>query len=101
MKLRRRALKCSSRFCRKKVPIIIVVTGLENEDDMDQWWHDNKPVFDNYNMHRENFASITATEGKIVDGVVFQDEYNKSKEEVAEPISSSYDKVPWKVEGTI
>lgn len=35
-----------SRTCRKKVPIVIVITGLENEPNMESWWDENKGRFE-------------------------------------------------------
>ncbi|KAG2336308.1 hypothetical protein BDR05DRAFT_1005996 [Suillus weaverae] len=34
-----------SPICRKKVPIVVVVTGLENEPDMESWWSANGKEF--------------------------------------------------------
>ncbi|KAF5344704.1 hypothetical protein D9757_013890 [Collybiopsis confluens] len=52
-------------FCRKQVPIVIVVTGLENEDDMDQWWITNEGVFAERNMFFHGAACVTAITGKF------------------------------------
>ncbi|KAG1778924.1 P-loop containing nucleoside triphosphate hydrolase protein [Suillus placidus] len=47
-----------SRVCRKKVPIVIVITGLENERDMESWWDKNKGKFKS--MHFAGHACVTA-----------------------------------------
>ena len=51
-------------LCRGKVPICLIVTGLENEDSPEQWWTDNKGNFDKLDMVFDNHACITATKGK-------------------------------------
>ena len=55
-------------FCYGQVPIVIVVTGLEDKDDMDKWWEENKSVFDDYKMPFSGSACITATQGKLLKG---------------------------------
>jgi hypothetical protein len=50
-------------FCKKKVPIVIVIviTGLENEDNMDAWWNENELAFMKHNMHFSDHLCGTAT----------------------------------------
>lgn len=48
-----------SAICRKKVPIVVVVTGLENEPDMESWWGANEKEFKNRGMHFEDHACVT------------------------------------------
>ncbi|KAF5344700.1 hypothetical protein D9757_013894 [Collybiopsis confluens] len=52
-------------FCKKEVPIVIAVTGLENEEVIDQWWVDNKSAFDKRQMYFNGSACITATSGNF------------------------------------
>ncbi|KAE9402898.1 hypothetical protein BT96DRAFT_515542 [Gymnopus androsaceus JB14] len=52
-------------FCRKKVPVVIVVTGMENEPNMDDWWYNNAWAFNERNMLFHGHACITATTGKL------------------------------------
>ncbi|KIK56475.1 hypothetical protein GYMLUDRAFT_120326, partial [Collybiopsis luxurians FD-317 M1] len=47
-------------FCNKNVPIVIVVTGMENEDNMDEWWIRNGPSFTKRKMFFKGSACITA-----------------------------------------
>ncbi|KAG1731274.1 P-loop containing nucleoside triphosphate hydrolase protein [Suillus lakei] len=49
-----------SRVCRKKVPIVLVVTGLENEPDVESWWDANKIKFKS--MHFADHACVTVLE---------------------------------------
>lgn len=48
-----------SGICRKKVPIVVVVTGLENEPDMESWWVANEKEFKSRGMHFEDHACVT------------------------------------------
>ena len=84
-------------ICQKKVPIIIVITGLENEDNMDEWWWENKGAFQNYEIHPTGFACITAFRGKKNrdGGHKFDDEYEDSRERVQRLILSTCLTSPW------
>ncbi|OAX36644.1 P-loop containing nucleoside triphosphate hydrolase protein [Rhizopogon vinicolor AM-OR11-026] len=67
----------------RKVPVVLVVTGLENEENMDDWWEYNKVDFDE--MEFRGHACITATRGRVFrdgSGYIFQDLYDGSKEKV-------------------
>jgi hypothetical protein len=49
-----------SAICRKKVPIAIVVTGLENQEgSMESWWEQNQHEFSALKMHFDNHACVT------------------------------------------
>jgi len=51
-------------LCDKKVPIVVVITYLENEaGEMDNWWKNNKDVFDRLGIHVAGHACITAIRG--------------------------------------
>jgi len=84
-------------ICQKKVPIIIVITGLENKDNMDEWWWENKGAFQNYEIHPTGFACITAFRGKKNrdGGHKFDDEYEDSWERVQRLILSTCLTSPW------
>jgi len=47
-------------MCQKKVPIVLVVTGLEREPHMDDWWTESKPIFDRSGVVVDGHACITA-----------------------------------------
>ena len=84
-------------FCDEQVPIVMIVTGLEEMDDMDQWWSKNKPAFDRYNMSFAAVACITATKGKCRRGVyLYGAEYEESKWKVEDLIYRRHMPVPWK-----
>ena len=85
-------------FCRKKVPIVMIVTGLEATEDMDGWWDENRGQFEAYDMHFNAIACITATKGKLKDGeYTYQREYEQSKRKVENLIHDCYSRTPWRM----
>ncbi|KIK68424.1 hypothetical protein GYMLUDRAFT_68289 [Collybiopsis luxurians FD-317 M1] len=72
------------RICKAKIPIVLLVTGLENQEpEMEQWWHENSAFFKDRNMLFQGHACITATKGrKAGAGYKNQEEYDKSKDAV-------------------
>ena len=52
-----------SAICRKKVPIAIVITGLENQEgNMETWWYANRPQFSLLKMFFDGHACVTTLE---------------------------------------
>jgi GTPase Era involved in 16S rRNA processing len=47
-------------LCEKKVPIVLVLTGLEREQNMEDWWTRNERIFTKYEIHVADHACITA-----------------------------------------
>jgi hypothetical protein len=47
-------------LCEKKVPIVLVLTGLEREQNMEDWWGRNKKHFEKYEISVNGHACITA-----------------------------------------
>ncbi|KXN87237.1 hypothetical protein AN958_09048, partial [Leucoagaricus sp. SymC.cos] len=68
-------------ICQESIPIVIVVTGLENEDSelREGWWTANKEELIRHGMDFRGHACITATKGKKG---IFQKEYEESKRQV-------------------
>jgi hypothetical protein len=86
-------------FCDKKVPIVIIVTGLEAEHHMDQWWYQNKDEFESRNMEFAGWACITADRGKLTrNGYKNEDEYNESRLKVQDLIAEHCSGEPWKMD---
>lgn len=51
-------------LCQGKVPISLVITGLENEQgEMDSWWAQNKGHIENSKIHSVRQACITTIKG--------------------------------------
>ncbi|PVF93325.1 hypothetical protein CPB86DRAFT_742883 [Serendipita vermifera] len=87
-----------NQICFGMVPIVLIVTHLEDEDDMDQWWFDNEQAFKDYEMKFTDSACIVASKGKLKKGVhVFQEEYDQSKTKVQDLIAKRSESTPWKM----
>ena len=89
-------------ICGGKVPIVVVITGLENEDDMEDWWVDNAEDFDHRGMQFAGHACITTTKGKVRKNGqhMFEEEYNQSVELVRDLIIDHCAVRSWKPDGS-
>ncbi|KAF9522884.1 P-loop containing nucleoside triphosphate hydrolase protein [Crepidotus variabilis] len=78
-------------ICQSKVPIVLVVTGLEHESPMDSWWKANAKEFNNYGLVFTDVACVTTSKGKeMKDGsFMFEEEYDDSRIAVRELIGRS------------
>ncbi|KAF9525143.1 P-loop containing nucleoside triphosphate hydrolase protein [Crepidotus variabilis] len=86
-------------LCKRDVPITIVITGLELEDDMNEWWTKNKQHFKDAWMNPFNHACVTTVKGKEKRGFYqFQEEYDQSKRTVEDMIFQSLRPTPWKMD---
>ncbi|OAX35947.1 hypothetical protein K503DRAFT_722216 [Rhizopogon vinicolor AM-OR11-026] len=47
-------------LCEQKVPIVLVLTGLEGEQNMEDWWSFTKGQFDKYKISVDGHACITS-----------------------------------------
>ncbi len=85
-------------ICGAQVPIVVAVTGLENEDDMEDWWKDNVQDFDDRGMHFAGHACVTTAKGRVMkDGQhMFEEEYSRSIKLVRELIVSCCLESSWK-----
>jgi len=90
-----------SAFCQGKVPVVLVVTGLEEIDPIDGWWLDNKEQFHGRGMVFGGQACVTASKGKVskTTGLcVYQDEFDDSREKVRKLLVEQYTVQPWRME---
>ncbi|KAG9316823.1 hypothetical protein JVU11DRAFT_2889 [Chiua virens] len=63
-----------SAICRRKVPIAIAVTGLENQEgSMDSWWLQNEKQFSALKMHFDNYACVTTLQPFSVENAALRD----------------------------
>ncbi|KAF8635777.1 hypothetical protein AX17_003853 [Amanita inopinata Kibby_2008] len=71
-------------ICRDRVPIVLAITGLEAEDNMDDWWRREKMAFTRYEMFPHGVACLTATRGKEKKGGrhLYDEEYEESREKI-------------------
>jgi len=72
------------KLCKKKVPIVLVITGLEEERDMDHWWTSAKSIFDRYGVVVDGHACITALCGP---DQRYQQRYNESRRLVCDLVA--------------
>lgn len=83
-------------FCEGKVPIALVVTGLEEEEDREVWWKENKEAYEKGGMTFEGHACIVATKGKKKGGqFTYAKEYEESTATVRKMITDCQLKRPW------
>jgi len=83
--------------CGKKIPIVIVITGLEFEPDMDVWFDNNQDVFRKQGMIFGGNACITTinqVEGRA-------NAYEKSKKRVEQVICNNVAEEPLKINGRL
>jgi 50S ribosome-binding GTPase len=81
--------------CQRNVPIVLAITGLENEDVMCDWWPANKGAFQEHRMLPNDVACITATKGK---NNVFEAEYEESRVTMHRVLRDTALEKPWKVQ---
>jgi len=78
-------------ICNGQVPIVLVITGLENEDDMEDWWRDNRiELEDVMGMKFQGHVCMTSTKGKIEKSgrYMFEEEYQESVGKVRNLVES-------------
>ena len=51
-------------ICERKAPIVMVVTGLEGEHRMDDWWKENEKYIRRMNMSFKGYACVTTIRGR-------------------------------------
>jgi hypothetical protein len=79
-------------LCEKKVPIVLVITGLENEDNIDDWWTENEGEFRTEGMSFADVACITAIKGKRD---MFAMVFEQSREKVERLVLDHCSRTPW------
>ena len=91
-------------ICSEKVPIVLVITGLENEDVMDNWWGANRTELEEgMGMKFDGHACVTSTKGKVnkAGRYTFDEEYQESVGKVRDLLERhcASDSAPLKIEG--
>ncbi|XP_006457070.1 hypothetical protein AGABI2DRAFT_195950 [Agaricus bisporus var. bisporus H97] len=81
-------------ICQREVPVVIVVTGLENEECMEDWWKVNEKEFTGRGMKFHGHACITTSKGKKN---MFEEEYEESLVAVRALIQKCCPKNAWVV----
>ncbi len=88
-------------ICQCKVPIVLVITGLELEENMDRWWKDNEGELEAMGMKFDGHACITTTKGKTdKTGVhIFEEEFKASEAKVRKAVQENCAQEPFRLEG--
>ncbi|KAH7908245.1 P-loop containing nucleoside triphosphate hydrolase protein [Hygrophoropsis aurantiaca] len=89
-------------LCQKEVPIVAVVTGLENEDPMESWWDVNRADLKKHGLKFHDHACVTTTKGKRLKsgGFLFEEEYAMSEIAVKRLIKANCNGKPKSFEGS-
>ncbi|XP_006457090.1 hypothetical protein AGABI2DRAFT_195962 [Agaricus bisporus var. bisporus H97] len=82
-------------ICQGEVPVVIVVTGLENEERMEGWWEENAKEFTDRGMLFQSHACVTTSKGKKN---MFEAEYEESKHTVRNLIKDFCPGSAWTVD---
>lgn len=79
-------------FC-EEVPLVIVVTGLEDASNKDEWWTKNKQAVENAGLRNQGHACIVARKTTTDPAM-----YEESKQKVQKLISDHSLEDPWKAD---
>ncbi|KAH7925922.1 hypothetical protein BV22DRAFT_1033417 [Leucogyrophana mollusca] len=72
---------------RRRVPVVLVVTGLENyEGKMEDWWARNEQELKHYGMCFDGHACVTTLNVKMVKDVILRDRCEESRRSVRDLI---------------
>lgn len=88
-----------SAICRKKVPIVAVVTGLENyEGQMADWWDANETEFATLKMHFDGHACVTTLNVDKVNSPVLKQRCHESRQAILSLIPGACARDRWRTE---
>jgi hypothetical protein len=84
-------------ICQNSAPVVIVVTGLENESPMELWWDENGGELKKRGMVFAGHACVTAIRGKQLKSgeFMFEEEFEESKQKTRDLINHHYLRTPW------
>jgi 50S ribosome-binding GTPase len=80
--------------CKRRVPIVLAITGLENEDVMRDWWPANEGVFQQHGLLPNGVACITTIKGKRN---AFEAEYEESRATMQKVLKDCALEKPWMI----
>jgi hypothetical protein len=84
-------------LCQKSVNLVLVITHLENEEDMNKWWEENRIYFRDHEIKFCGHACVVANPGKPP-GCPYQKEYEESKLTLKKLILEHSDEDPWSLQ---
>jgi predicted GTPase len=85
-------------ICQDRVSVVLVITGLENEEPMENWWAENQQELEKQKLKFAGHACVTTTEGKASQKSgkpIFEEEYRASQKLVRELICRCCPEYPW------
>jgi len=84
-------------ICQKQVPVVIVVTGLENESPMESWWAENGGELESHGMKFAGHACVTMIRGKQLKSgdYMFEEEFEESEKSTRALVKDYYLRTPW------
>lgn len=83
-------------ICRKKVPVALVVTGLENyEGEMDTWWAEHEKDLVRHGMRFDAHACVTTIHS---DHPAIQDRLKRSRDALCNLVRARFDCVTWRAD---
>ncbi|KAF9522865.1 hypothetical protein CPB83DRAFT_887277 [Crepidotus variabilis] len=87
-------------MCRSNVPNALVITGLEQEANMDAWWPANQEHFRLNEIYPSAHACVTAIKGKMKrnGSYILQEEYDQSRKKVQDMIIATRRYDPWRMQ---
>ncbi|KAG8214127.1 hypothetical protein J3R82DRAFT_10890 [Butyriboletus roseoflavus] len=84
-------------LCQNQVPVAFVITGLENEHPMENWWNRNAALFAKSNLSCTSHVCVTATRG--LDDV-YVSQYQLSQTAIHGMLLEHLSKTSWEPERT-
>ncbi|KAF9230499.1 P-loop containing nucleoside triphosphate hydrolase protein [Melanogaster broomeanus] len=85
-----------SAICRKKVPVAVVVTGLENQEgEMEDWWAANEAEFAALRMHFDGHACVTTLDPEKVHSPALRQRCLASRQTVVSMIANTCSRNDW------
>ncbi|KAF8557973.1 hypothetical protein OG21DRAFT_1434097 [Imleria badia] len=83
-------------ICRKKVPVALVVTGLENyEGDMEGWWTEHEKDLMKHGMRFDAHACVTTIHS---DHPAIQDRLKQSRDVLRNLVQTKFDIASWRAD---
>lgn len=83
-------------ICRKKVPVALVVTGLENyEGEMETWWTEHEKDLIKHGMRFDAHACVTTIRS---DHPAIQNRLEQSRDALRNLVRTKFDDVTWRVD---
>ncbi|KAF9222622.1 hypothetical protein BS17DRAFT_735456 [Gyrodon lividus] len=83
-------------ICRKKVPVALIVTGLENyEGEMDSWWTEHAEDLVKHGMRFDAHACVTTIQS---DHPAIQSRLEHSRVELRKLIQENFEAITWRAD---